>query len=69
VKVPISAERGLGYALASSNTSAATIVTFEYDLPYHAAVIVMPEFPFEQQSRIRAAFYRPIQPELAETTE
>ena len=45
------------------------IVTYEYDLPYHAAVIVMPEFPFELQSRIRAVFYRPIQGELAETTE
>jgi hypothetical protein len=69
VKVPISAERGLGYALVSSKTSDAAIVTFEYDLPYHAAVIVMPEFPFEKQNRIRAIFYRPIQPELAEATQ
>jgi hypothetical protein len=68
VRVPISAESGLGYALVSSNTSDAAIVTYEYDLPYHAAVIVMPEFPFEAQSRIRAVFYRPIQRDLAEAT-
>lgn len=68
VRIPISAERGLGYALVSSNTSSASIVTYEYDLPYHAAVIVMPEFPFEMQNRIRAVFYRSIQPDLAEAT-
>jgi hypothetical protein len=69
VKVPISAEGGLGYALVSSNTSNAEIVTYEYDLPYHAAVIIMPEFPFEAQNRIRAVFYRPIQRDLADTTD
>jgi hypothetical protein len=69
VKIPISAERGLGYALVSSKTGDAAIVALEYDLPYHAAVIVMPEFPFEQKSRIRAVFYRPIQQELAEATD
>lgn len=69
VRVPISAESGLGYALVSSNTSTAVIVTYEYDLPYHAAVIVMPEFPFEIQNRIRAVFYRSIQRDLAEATD
>jgi hypothetical protein len=69
VRVPISAERGLGYALVSSNTSNASIITYEYDLPYHAAVIVMPEFPFEMQNRIRAVFYRSIQCDLAEATD
>ena len=69
LKVPINAERGLGYALVSSKTSDAAIVAYEYDLPYHAAVIVMPEFPFDMQNRIRAVFYRSIQPDLAETTD
>jgi hypothetical protein len=69
VRVPISADRGLGYALVSSNAGAAEIVSYEYDLPYHAAVIVMPEFPFEPENRIRAVFYRPIQRELAEATD
>lgn len=67
--VPINAERGLGYALVSSNTSNAAIVAYEYDLPYHAAVIVMPEFPFDMQNRVRAVFYRSIQPDLAEATD
>lgn len=69
VKVPISSDSGLGHALVSSNTGEAKIVTYEYDLAYHAAVIVMPEFPFEPQNRIRAVFYRPIQRELAEATD
>jgi hypothetical protein len=69
VKVPISSESGLGYAMVSSNTSEAKIIIYEYDLAYHAAVIVMPEFPFETQNRIRAVFYRPIQRELAEATD
>jgi hypothetical protein len=69
VRVPISAESGLGYALVSNKTSNAAIVTYEYDMPYHAAVIVMPEFPFEMQNRIRAVFYRPIQRDLAEATD
>ena len=66
VNIPINSQSGLGYALVSSNTSEAKIVIYEYDLAYHAAVIVMPEFPFETQNRIRAVFYRPIQRELAE---
>jgi hypothetical protein len=69
LKVPINAGRGLGYALVSSNTGNAAIVVYEYDLPYHAAVIVMPEFPFDMQNRIRAVFYRSIQPDFAEATE
>lgn len=68
-KIPISSERGLGYAMVSSGTGEAKIVTYEYDLAYHAAVIVMPEFPFETDNRIRAVFYRPIQSKLAEATD
>ena len=40
-----------------------------YDLLYHAGIIDLPEFPFEAQNRIRAVFYRPIQRDLAETTD
>jgi hypothetical protein len=69
VKIPISSETGLGYALESSKSGEARIVTYEYDLAYHAAVIVLPEFPFETQNRIRAVYYRPIQRELAEATD
>lgn len=69
VRVPINVERGLGYALVSSKTSKAAIVAYEYDLPYHAAVIVVPEFPFDIQNRIRAVFYRSIQADLAEATD
>ena len=33
---------------------APAIVLIEYDLPYHAAVILLPEYPFELQNKIRA---------------
>ena len=69
VRVPIAAESESGNPLASTKTPRAVIVTYEYALPYHAAVIVMPEYPFEMQNRIRAVFYRPIQRELSETTD
>ena len=68
VKVAINPDAGLGYALASSGLPA-LILTFEYDLPYMSAVIVMPEFPFEPENRIRAVYYRPIQRELAEAMD
>ena len=64
VKLPINRDAGLGYALVSSGTGAPAILTFEYDLPYRGAVIVMPEFPFERQNRIRAVFYQPIKSEI-----
>lgn len=37
----------------------AGISAFEYELPDDGAVIVMPEHPFQPESRIRAVFYRP----------
>ena len=37
---------------------APAIVLIEYDLPYHAAVILLPEYPFELQNKIRAVFCR-----------
>jgi hypothetical protein len=67
VRLPVDPQSGLGYAFASTNFDGAAILTFEYHLPYHAAVIVMPEYPFEPQNRIRAVFYRPLQRNLAES--
>jgi hypothetical protein len=39
-------------------TAEMPLKAFAYELPYHAAVIVMPEPPFSQQSRIRAVWFR-----------
>ena len=34
-------------------------LAYEYELPYEAAVLVMPEPPSEPNSKIRAVYYRP----------
>jgi hypothetical protein len=65
-KLPVDPESGLGYAFASADSGASVILTFEYHLPYHAAIVIMPEYPFEPMSRIRAVFYRPLKQDLAE---
>ncbi len=35
------------------------IITYDYEMPYRAEVILMPERPFEPGNRIRAVYYRP----------
>jgi hypothetical protein len=67
VRLPVDPESGLGYGFTVTSVGRAAIITFEYHLPYHAAVIVMPEYPFEPHNRIRAVFYRPLQRDLAES--
>lgn len=48
-----------GFGLAEGPSGMPALVLLDYDLPYHAAVILLPEFPFELENRIRAAYYRP----------
>ena len=43
---------------ASAQQQGATVTAFEYELPEHGAVIVMPEHPSGPESRIRAVLYR-----------
>jgi len=40
-----------------------SLTVLEYDLPYKAAVIVMPEYPARPESKIRAVYYRGAQDE------
>ena len=47
-----------GYGYTEGPLGLPAIVLIEYDLPYHAVVALLPEYPFEPESRIRAAFYR-----------
>jgi hypothetical protein len=54
---------GTGYGLSTGPSGMPMLVLVEYDLPYHAAVILLPEPPFQPQDRIRAAFYRPPRPD------
>jgi hypothetical protein len=65
--LPVDAEAGLGGVVATTNSGKGAILTFEYHLPYNAAVVVMPEYPFKPENRIRAVFYRAVQRELAES--
>ncbi len=48
---------------AAHNVSGISIGVLEYDLPYGAAVIVMPDFPGLLENKIRAVFYRGAQDE------
>lgn len=47
-----------GYGYTDGPMAVPAIEGVEYDLPYHAIVILFPEYPFEGENRIRAAFYR-----------
>jgi len=64
--LPVQVEEGWGSRFAMTKSGKAAFLTFEYHLPYHAAVIVMPEYPFTPDNRIRAVYFRPLQRELAE---
>jgi hypothetical protein len=68
VKLPVDPSSVGGYGFIETPQGGAAILTFEYDLPYSAAVIIMPEYPFEPSNRIRAVFYRPLNAELADAT-
>lgn len=48
---------------AAHNVSGISIGVLEYDLPYGAAVVVMPDFPGLLENKIRAVFYRGAQDE------
>ncbi|HEY2567870.1 MAG TPA: hypothetical protein VGI25_00985 [Candidatus Udaeobacter sp.] len=52
--VPESSPPGFSFVTTSSGQRA--IVVAEYQMPYHAPVYVMPEFPFDVTSTIRAVF-------------
>lgn len=58
-KLPVDQTLASGYGLAEGPLGMPAIVLIEYSLPYHAVVILFPEYPFKPENRIRAAFYRP----------
>lgn len=43
---------------AGSGQQGASVPAFEYELPERGAVIIMPEHPFQPDSRVRAVVYR-----------
>jgi hypothetical protein len=64
VKFPIDPRLvGGKYTYTDDAPSRPAIVIFEWDMPFHGAVLLMPEYPFESESRIRAVFYRAPRPE------
>jgi len=62
-KLPVDQGFASGYGLSPGPMGMPSIVLVEYDLPYHAAVILLPEYPFEPENRIRAVFYRRPRPD------
>jgi hypothetical protein len=62
-KFPVDPTYQSGYGFAEGPLGMAALTLFEYDLPYHATVILLPEYPFEPENRIRAAFYRRPRPD------
>ncbi len=56
--LPVNDETVAGYGTIEDQAGGPAILIHEYHLPYRAAVIVIPEFPFEPENRIRAVFYR-----------
>lgn len=48
---------------AAHDVSGVSIGVSEYDLPYNAAAIVMPDYPGQPENKIRAVFYRAAQDE------
>ena len=68
VELPVDPEEARGYRFMEIESGRAVIVTYDYELPYSAAVIIMPEYPFDTGDRVRAVFYRPVNPELADVT-
>ena len=62
-KHPVDPNFASGYGLAPGSFGMPSLFLVEYDLPYHAAVLLMPEYPFQPENRIRAAFYRRPRPD------
>jgi len=56
--LPIDEDTSAGYAALQSESGTALIIAYEYELPYRAAVILLPEYPFGPDDRIRAVYYR-----------
>ena len=52
-----------GYAYTDDSFGRPAIILFEWELPFNGAVILMPEYPFTSDSRIRAAFCRASRPD------
>lgn len=48
-----------GFRTVEVPPGVAGIITYEYEMPYRAEVILMPEHSFEPANRIRAVYYRP----------
>ncbi len=67
-KLPVDPSSTVGHGFLRTRWGLPAIQTFEYNLPYFAAVVVMPEYPFTPADKIRAVHYRRLRRELAEAT-
>jgi hypothetical protein len=51
-----------GFVYSDDSPPRPAIILFEWELPFHGGVVLMPEYPFQSDSQIRAVFYRPPRP-------
>lgn len=56
---PVSDRFARASELSSDPQGKAALVSFDYDLPYHACLRLLPEPPFAEESLIRAVVYHP----------
>ncbi len=59
----VSARFAETYNTMTTATDSPAIVSYDYELPYNAAVLILPEYPFELDCRVRAIHYRPTRPD------
>jgi hypothetical protein len=62
--MPIDRRQVKGSRLIETDLGKPAIVVAEYELPNRAAVVVVPEYPFTPENRIRTAHYRKLLPDV-----
>jgi hypothetical protein len=64
LQLPVDPASPPGFSFITTAAGQQAIVVAEYQLPYHAPVYIMPEFPFDTTSRIRGIFQGELEIEI-----
>ncbi|MGB9473612.1 MAG: hypothetical protein WCE87_00925 [Candidatus Udaeobacter sp.] len=62
--MPVDSRQIRGSRLIETNLGKPAIIVAEYELPNQAAVVLVPEYPFTSENRIRTAHYRKALPDV-----
>ena len=57
VDLPVSEDEVGRYPLITTKHGKTALRIFEYDLPYSGRLVVVPEYPFDESSRVRAVYH------------